>query len=77
MMFRTTQCAAPLAFLLLFAGGSAFVGTIAEAAVGFVEPRPQWSGRHLRLESSRPCRGAMPPRNARPPRRPFTAEVRV
>ena len=36
MMFRTTQCAAPLAFLLLFAGGSAFVGTIAEAAVGFV-----------------------------------------
>ena len=36
MMFRTTQCAAPLAFLLLFAGGSAFVGTTAEAAVGFV-----------------------------------------
>ncbi len=36
MMFRITQCAAPLAFLLLFATGLAFVGTTAEAAVGFV-----------------------------------------
>jgi hypothetical protein len=36
MMFRITQCAAPLAFLLLFATGFAFVGTTAEAAVGFV-----------------------------------------
>jgi hypothetical protein len=36
MMFRTTQCAAPLASLLLFAAGFAFVGTTAEAADGFV-----------------------------------------
>ena len=35
-MFRMTQCAAPLAFLLLFAAGFAFVGTTAEAADDFV-----------------------------------------
>jgi hypothetical protein len=36
MMFRLTQCAAPLASLLLFAAGLAFVGTTAKAAGGFV-----------------------------------------
>jgi hypothetical protein len=35
MMFRITQCAAPLASLFLFAAGFAFVGTAAQAAGGF------------------------------------------
>ena len=34
-MSRTTQCAAPLALLFLFATGSAFAGTAAETAAGF------------------------------------------
>jgi hypothetical protein len=34
-MSRTTQCVAPLAFLFLFATGSAFAGTAAETAAGF------------------------------------------
>jgi hypothetical protein len=36
MMFRMTQCAAPLASLLLFAAGFAVLGTTAEAAGNFV-----------------------------------------
>ena len=36
MMFRITQCAAPLASLLLFAAMFAFVGNAAQAAGGFV-----------------------------------------
>ena len=35
MMFRLTQCAAPLASLFLFAAGFAFVGNAAQAAGGF------------------------------------------
>ena len=35
MMFRTKQCAAPLASLLLIATGLAFAGTTAETAAGF------------------------------------------
>jgi hypothetical protein len=85
-MSRITQCAAPLASLLLFAAAFAFVGTTAEAAVGFVENLAEAipgiapngrSGRHLRLESSRLCREAPPRRNALPPRPPFIADVRL
>ena len=35
MMFRITQCAAPLASLFLFAAAFAFVGNAAQAAGGF------------------------------------------
>ena len=77
MMFRTTQCAAPLAFLLLFAGGSAFVGTTAEAAVGFVGTATAMERKTPEAGEQQAVPGAMPPRNARPPRPPFTADVRV
>ena len=60
MMFRITQCAAPLAFLLLFAAGFAFVGTAAQAAGGFAGKVVEAGAASTSTESKTPEAGEQP-----------------
>jgi hypothetical protein len=60
MMFRITQCAAPLASLLLFAAGFAFVGNAAQAAGGFVGNVVEAGTAPTATESKTPEAGEQP-----------------
>jgi hypothetical protein len=60
MMFRTTQCAAPLASLFLFAAGFAFVGNAAQAAGGFDGNVVEAGTAPTAMESKTPEAGEQP-----------------